>query len=377
MTQKTPKKSAGFCNTPQNSQGSQTYSGLTVSIDYLTLVYKYPDVETFHRSTAFLLDWLGDSALGEDKGTRVHGRAFQSHYKTMFGAEVLWNRLEDKTIDCMYTLSGGTLSHVEPRNLARALMYLDQWYVTCNRLDIFVDGDKRKMSELRDNIFYAKISGAHAGFHKMKEITEYDKRNNAHTTLYIGSRKSVGTFARIYDKIKRNDVTKEPEVACVRFEVECKSGRAASLFRIYMSDILVSAANDSYDFGKIYSRLFSTAISRLHFYEGVKQKNLERNVIAVWWHEFLTAIAYDPLKIPKVSKVSTLKKTLDWLQRSVAPSLAMVKKCLGGAYSQYIMELLEIGTFRLSEYQRKLIEWYVSKITVEFSEENLQCSFQS
>jgi len=62
-----------------------------------------------------------------------------------------------------------------------------------------------------------------------------------------------------------------------------------------------------------------------------------------------------PVRLRVARPVPSMQRTVDWIKKSVAPSLASLKSVMGSSFSWFMTEQIKDGTARMTEQRRKLI----------------------
>lgn len=85
----------------------------------------------------------------------------------------------------------------------------------------------------------------------------------------------------------------------------------------------------------------------------------ENSQIASFWQDILNKIDSASISIPSPRPQPTLRKTLQWFKRQVAPSLAYLYKMVGEqVFDLIISKLLRIGIPRLNQQKLMEVEYY-------------------
>lgn len=163
-------------------------------------------------------------------------------------------------------------------------------------------------------------------------------------TFYMGSRESE-SFARVYDKrlqeMSRGAESDNLPVSWVRFELEFKGDRATS--------VAIQAC------GSYFSSAFFSGVlrSQIDFKEGQQAAKKSDRKVARWWSQFLHGVDIRPVQVPK--PVDSIVRKKEWLEKSVAPTLALMAQHYDGDVS-WVYKLLESGERRLTPQQKALLE---------------------
>ena len=85
-------------------------------------------------------------------------------------------------------------------------------------------------------------------------------------------------------------------------------------------------------------------------------KNRKRNPVLSWFKEMCERLEASPVRLriprPKIS----LQRTVDYLKKSAAPSIASLKQALGSGFRGFIDDLARDGDRRMTNVRRKITE---------------------
>lgn len=334
----------GSSNTRLDSQQvrkqlEDTYKTTSVStrIDWLTIGYRLP-VEIFREKIDFLLDWLDDAVdWSEDRAIKI-GRWFDHSAKTIRGSTVAWNCKEDY-IDVIVSLTGGMLASVQPKSLSRGLLHLHQWYSNCSRIDIALDADGELLPRLRQEARSAWEQRLHSGFQKYGRVDSGNSLVESKLTHYWGSR-DAATYTRIYDKD-----------GYTRFEVESKREKSGMIYENFINQLQNGVPID-----ECFRSVFFASIDGIDFYSEQKDKNLDRNERAEFWQTFLDLIGYTKIELKVEKKIKVIQDSIQWIEKSVAATLAMVRIYFGDMAPQFMSDLFRKGREKMTKLQRMKAE---------------------
>ena len=149
-------------------------------------------------------------------------------------------------------------------------------------------------------------------------------------TLYFGSKKS-DVMIRIYDKAKQQGV----DYFWNRVEVQMRNERADSFFRQIAEGRRLGAL------------MFGVLKQYLNFTERSADTNKARWAVSEWWSGFLGDVEKLRLTIEKARR--SINDVARWVERQVAPSLALLKKAFGSSYGSFYQSMLFAGEERLKE----------------------------
>lgn len=216
----------------------------------------------------------------------------------------------------------------------------------CTRLDLYLDDCTGRLAKLRSQIKDAWQQGKHSGFRDLAEYSSgTDWRVAPEQTMYVGSRQS-SSFVRIYDKGDR-----------VRWERQ--TGR--DIADTVLSD-LIRVHEDNRKAAPLpeYDRLLGEGIVS-HLTNGIdfldrKDKNLSRGTRCPFWSEFLSWLRSPQFKVVRHAVVPMLERTLQWLDRQVSKTMALIKDMMGTQFPHWLSGLVEGGRKRYKLVDRLKIE---------------------
>lgn len=213
-------------------------------------------------------------------------------------------------------------------------------YVNFTRVDIAFDdfSGVLNLAEIKEALLQ-KYDGGDTNYitSRWRSSEERRKYGDGGITHYIGSRDS-SCFGRCYNKQAEQKV----DYHWVRFELEYKDDKACQL---------VNAVSVS---GSVYT-LFESLRSYIRF--NVPPSDGEDKTrqwcIAGWWSDFVEVSKNFVLGcgVPR----SSVEKVHKWLEKQVAPALAVVAEALG---PESILALVELGYKRFDKKHHLIVESY-------------------
>ena len=156
-------------------------------------------------------------------------------------------------------------------------------------------------------------------------LSEFEGNNGM--TVYFGSKSSI-IKVRMYDKAKQQGV----DYFWNRIEVECREERA---------NLLCKEILKTDNFGQLLAGVLK---SYINFIEHCGDSNRSRWDITNWGDDFLGDVNKVRLSIKKIQK--TLTEVVSWVERQVAPSLALIKEKMGRSFSSFMLYMLIEGKER-------------------------------
>lgn len=205
------------------------------------------------------------------------------------------------------------------------------------RIDLALDdygGDKIKIKNIISDANRGNLVSKWKTFTiiQEKEIKNQKKLGN---TIYFGSRKS-DIMLRIYDKGLEQGILGSK---WTRLELEIKKEKAKVLQEIIAEDI-----------GFYISRILNQYI---RFLEKRSDKNKSRWPTAIYWQEILNTT--EKLKLSRVKEEKTIDDVKFWIEKQIAPSLALIMLADEGDYG-FLDYQIEQGFKRLKDKHYKILE---------------------
>lgn len=213
---------------------------------------------------------------------------------------------------CTVVLPGQAMGVVSLKALEGAMRELEGVGHQVTRLDVFIDGGEYSPNDCRE----AWEAGKVRTYARRDKWQWYEDEQG--TTFYMGSRTSE-RFGRVYD---RRGYT--------RFEVEFKRGRAEAV----LGDLL------GHEVEEWPVRIAGHIRDFVEFLEP-------------WWDSVLGGGVRVWVSVGSAGE-AMLEKTMLWLEKQVAPSLACVHEALGGD-TVYVMGLVQRGRKRYNSRHRILL----------------------
>lgn len=165
-----------------------------------------------------------------------------------------------------------------------------------------------------------------------------DGQKNLGGTIYVGSRKSH-KMLRVYDKAAEQGVDGD----LVRWELLLRDEAAMSSVRELLGMCEFDAVR--YIFGLIYGFVD---------FRKNDNRNISRRSQLRWYAKFMSGVDAVKLVFDRVEK--TITGLVDWVERQVAPSLALMKRYFGDGFISVFDYLVYIGDSRLRAKHFELLQ---------------------
>ncbi len=150
----------------------------------------------------------------------------------------------------------------------------------------------------------------------------------AGTTVYFGSNTSRIKI-RMYDKSKQMLV----DYTWNRIEIEARDERA---------NLLVQEIINTSNLGVLVAGVLKRYVNFIEPCSG--DSNRSRWDVSKWWDDFLGDVEKVKLTVKKAQK--TLNEVVAWVEKQVAPSLALIKEKYGRAFTSFMQYVLFDGKER-------------------------------
>jgi phage replication initiation protein len=217
--------------------------------------------------------------------------------------------------------------------------------VNFTRLDLAID-DFRGYFTIQQVINKVRRGHVASRFKEARRSDSYKIATGENTgmTVYFGDASSR-LQVRFYDKYKER-VSKGHEilegVTCWnRIECQLRKERAMAA--------AVMIANESYNVGQMVMGILANYI---RFLVPSKDANKSRWKTCDWWEEFLHGV--EKLKLTQVAPDATIERAKSWVERQVAPTLAMLYEAFD--YDEdLIWDFIREGLPRLTDKHKDMI----------------------
>jgi hypothetical protein len=329
-------------NTGLDSQlGTERGKLVEARIDALTILWTFSADCLVDRH---LEDWLGIKLDMENSVPRKIGVLWDYSHVSPTGSIYCLRHAEHGRIACRLALSGEDCGRLGNARLRGFMVWADKNLLNlkCSRLDLAIDDYSKKMQfqQIEDAIKGKNRSG----FRNARTVRNHQRRFGG-WTVYLGARQSE-FMARIYDKFAES----KGLIDSHRWEAEIKGDTANALFPLLLE---FPASEEGYQ-----AKLIDYAIGKIKFIECI-DKNIARCPLLSWWSDWLEFLSCVPKAVFVARFKPSLARTKQWLQKSVAKSLAMISDSLGAYYfPHFLEELLISGRERMQDIDKLRVEDY-------------------
>lgn len=342
------------CNTGydlQKTASKAPSSQFSVSVDWLDITFKgIASLVEARRVLSDLEGLLNDQIEFQPYKPCFNGHAWDGQGRGARGT-LIWfldswvdDRGDRRPAQLKVAASGQVLAGADVDVLALYLhKYQEQLAISCSRIDIALD-DHDKFVKL-GQIAEARREGHFFNASYSSEVCSSNRGEIESLTLYFGSPSSDKRL-RIYDK----EIQSDKATLGNRWEAQYRRKCANEVFGLW-----VSAASDQPSL--VPRVLQNLVVGLIDFrYRGPEDQDRERCDLLGWFDNLLTLLSATPVKVvaPKVKQ--SIQKSINWISRSVAQSLAGVRAVLSQDFESWIEATIKEGGERLTNQKRYLIE---------------------
>lgn len=329
---KTPYSNTGSLYTLEN--------GLRACVDWVSVTFKNL------QNPYDVISILGLSV--SDFTSLDHGGRFYNK-KMIFGHMSIFYEGKNEDMGVHLDITGQgcreferTFTNKKDWSLFFALLF--NWDVHFSRLDIAIDDFKGYFS-LKHLVNKIKNAEVKSLFRKARNLEEYWLKDGSTSgqTLYFGK---ADVMFRFYNKyLERLSAGKEVEEWVTfwnRYEIQLRDDQAHTA--------AIHIAYKHTDIGRYAKGIFSRY---LNFLTPTDDTNKSRWPIAHFWKVFLNNA--EKIYLSQVAPDATIEKAENWVNRQVAPTLAMLYK----AYDyddKKIMDFITEGMDRLEDKHEDMIK---------------------
>ncbi|MBA7536644.1 hypothetical protein ES705_28908 [subsurface metagenome] len=307
------------------------------------------DYEILEKVKAWVSNFFGESTL-KDYGKLSYGRhyAWESGVSLCFDSDPEHNPGSHRgrmTLD----VPGKACDELTAPDLLLFMEGCQALGCKCTRLDVFWDDYNWTVSleELRRIVDEGDFSMFQiSSENRTRNRTRKENDGLLYDAVTFGRRgcKGSGKYLRVYDK----NLESKGESNCIRWECEFSQEKAQEVFTW-----LVGADGNLDVFATLCGSLVGGCINFVH---RTGDNHIARLDVYEWWQEIIDLLGVLSVRVAK--KKNTLTGTIEWVEKQVSPSLALVRKAMRSEQDFYnlICHLLEVGESRMNTNQRQIAE---------------------
>lgn len=336
-------------------------TGLYCHCDYLRIRRNQIPMDTF----VLLLEFLDQKLSCEmDKPWSPGGFAvyYENRIEGIEGIRGGFTVDDDGCVSVMIDLSGvyfKQLTPVDQWRLFRGLHYTYQ--MKCSRIDLAIDDYTYSVIPV-DEMWEAANARCNFGFRKSKLVDSGNCGEERAVTMYYGSRES-GKLVRTYDH----------DAECMRFEAEFKRAYSNDIFTriatLERPDLFNNTGGDATNIkifhtsdnswsNTIQKTIASLAVGAIDFRhrrrsDGTTRGGFRDTTRCDFYQLLLDKIEVEPCRVRLHKQPRTIRKSLDWVKRQVAPTLATLAGGLGRhKFNLLIQEIVQEGELRMDKLKQ-------------------------
>lgn len=340
--------SVGSGQTQCSNTGSNCrVSDYTASIDYLQGTSVFPNPQRFHEFLDFVFGALEDTyALAAQEGQYI-GKHWENTGVSLRGGRIAYTLEKDGRVSAWVSVPGKCWHQLSTRDQWRLCLGMYHTYgFKATRIDLKLR-DYTRIRTPQELVEYAR-QGKVRGIKRYETASNAKVGQDAHTTAYLGSRKSQ-KFLRVYDAAP---VHKEN---AIDWELQLRDEHAHAAFTEFVNiPIQMPDTGDPNELVCAY--IAGLVIGAVEFVEEGDSKRRDRCALQTWWYEFKQLVG-SCIRIALPRKESSMQRKLDWIDRQVLPSLSVLKDGWGlKGFLNYLEQRTESARKRYTAEHRVMIE---------------------
>jgi DNA relaxase NicK len=327
---------------PLSITGAKCQNSLSVSIDYLRVVLPISRSEyTLEAIDLLFKDYLSLALNFLEDIPYSCGRKFAHGHRNHDNTCILgYNWSSDDTGEAIITISGSSLARLDMERTYLFVQTLHNLSARCTRIDIAIDDFTKSYFDY-ERLETAVRAGNFFGARPESYSCKYDGDNGWLVTV---GKRCNSVFRRFYNK----SIASKGEVDSYRFEVEYKNDHSKTIF-----DTICTL-----DFDAVLDFISKLASGSVDFIDRSCSDRADRCPRLGWWDEFIQVIGGSlRWSVPRI--VRTIEKTIKWVNKQVASSLAVIRECKGLVwFDGWLKESIASGERRFKSPHFNRIENY-------------------
>jgi hypothetical protein len=346
-----PFNTQSLAQNPDSNTGLNSQNGFSIGLDWLDITFRQvPDMDELERILSEAEALFNDEIDFSPTRATFNGREWQGSGRGAQGTLVFWDSGIDQRGERRSTpmlklcFSGRLMASANQPAVAHWLFgRRESNELDCSRIDIALDDHDKvvplwKITQAKDegNFFNALYYGYH----------ESGKRGqDKGIAVYFGSPASTKRLC-VYDK----SVESKGRIQGNRWEGRFRK-KAAKVVLYQWIDKSLENENSC-------TRWCADIITGIIDFRDrtSNDPNRFRCKVLDWFSDFIIQLKASPIRVRIAAVAMTVQRSLDWVVKSVAPSLSLIKSVLLEDYSEFIQTTIYEGGVRLSLQKRKLID---------------------
>lgn len=340
-----------LAQTPTSNTGLNSQEGFSVALDWLDITFRsVPDINDVWQIVSEAEVLLGDEIDFSPTRATFNGKEWDGSGRGLNGVLLFYDAgcdaddMPNRPPALKIAMSGSVIGGANQTAIALWLNdRAEQNQLECTRIDVSLD-DHEKFIDL-GKITEAKRNGDFFNTSWSGYMESGKRGEDIGVTLYFGSPKSDKRL-RIYDK------TVESKGAVLGNRWEAEFRRKAAKEALYQ---WIEASIE--DEKTVCQWCKDTVLGVVDFRNRSSgDPNRFRCPTLGWFGRLVKRLQAVPCRIRSPKPVVTVQKSIDWVVKSVAPTLSIIKDVLKGDYDEFIRESIYEGACRLSNMKRNLID---------------------
>jgi hypothetical protein len=339
LSEQTPSSNTGLNS--QNLAKTPDWD-LTVTVDWFQGTLK-PYTREHHKELVdFIECGLVDKVKDEVGEGGFLGKKWANRAISARGAVLYYNfpgENGDAHGHALVSFPGSALANMVPGDVRQLISKLvNEFGVKPTRFDVAIDDYSKQISY--EQVVAAIEANNYARFKKGSYTRNFGSEKNGFT-VYCGT-SSSDRMLRFYDKNAKSD----GQIDSYRWEVQLRDEIAAKSVAGWLSEDEVLSPQ----------YLGALVVGTVEFVERSTEKNVPRMVELSWWKAFKEAVGRSIRH--SVQKVATtLAKARKWINKSVAPTLAVMKRVFPDRFDEWLETAINTARFNDGHYAKELV-WY-------------------
>jgi hypothetical protein len=345
------KATANVPQTPLSNTGYDSQPFFSAAVDWIDFTFRLVSSETAASEIIGELEALATDSVDFSFDRSVfNGRSWDGSGSSSRGIRLWWDAGNDaiaggdmRSPQLKISMSGKVMGAIDFAVLADWLSYrAASNELDCTRIDICLDDHRRivpmgKITEVHyaGNFFNAKYS---------KLESSSNRGDNQGITVYFGHPQSLKRL-RIYDKT----IESKGAIDAIRWEAQYRKGAAREVLFQVLEEI-----DESVERATKYFAAIVVGVIDFRLRDG-NDPNRARCKPLSWFVAFCDAVAVEPIRIKLAIVPLLIQRSINWLEKSVAQSIALVAKTLNEDWAEFAENLLSQGAERLNNRKREII----------------------
>lgn len=329
---------------PSLTEGQSPIKGIEATLDAFTCILEFTSLAELQKLVDDLFSIYQDKVVWYPDSPRPSGKLWEGHASSPTGMLITFDHpTQDDPGKCRIEWKGNTIR--------RAPLQATLWLITrlkrehnarFTRVDLSMDDYDKSINP--EDVEQALKDKNYKGWRYYSQHKSTRKYGEGFT--YVLGTRNADSCVRFYDK----SVESKGEFDCYRFERECKDKYADEAVNALIYANEISNGNKKTFENWIAKTICALSLGNARFVEvkrdehgKILNRNMDREKPLEWWKAFTDKIG-EGVRIRRKSIKRTLQKTEEWLDKSVAVSLAKLVRIYG---IEFVLNLVEIGNARL------------------------------